>query len=89
MISINLKDAYLPIPISEEHRKYIPLIHMEGRIPVSPIWPQQCPMSFHEATKTSDGPPLRERDTEHDIPRRQAVDDQFERRTGSQVTTGC
>ena len=53
MTSIDLKDAYLSVPIHEA-----PPFSVEGdtvRIPVPPIRDQQCPTHIHQALEASDG----------------------------------
>jgi len=48
MCSLDLKDAYLAVPITLEHRKYLRFL-WSGRIfefTCPPVWPLQCPRVF-------------------------------------------
>ena len=58
MISIDLKDAYLSIPIDERDRRYLRLIWVNTTYEFqSPLRAQQCTKGFHEAAEARDGPP--------------------------------
>ena len=57
MVTIDLKDAYLSVPVDTEHRQYLRFImgRRDLRIPMSPIRTEQCSEGFHQANEASDG----------------------------------
>ena len=58
MVCIDLKDAYLSVPIAQEHRgtTQVCMGRPTVRIPVSSIWAQQCPPNIHEAPQVNHVP---------------------------------
>lgn len=56
MTLIDLKDAFLSVPIHEDHRKF-PMGGDTIQISVSSIQSHQCPLDFHKAHEASDGSP--------------------------------
>ena len=71
MVSIDLKDAYLSVPVA----KTVSEVQMEGdtlRIPVPAIRPQQCPTSVHQTAETSGSSPQKTGHTLCHLPGRPA-----------------
>ena len=86
MVSIDLKDAYLLVPINERDRKYLRFT-WEDR-----MYEFQClpfglssAQEFSQSYVTSDGPPQTEGVTEHHFLRRYAADGRSEARSGMPV----
>ena len=53
MCSVDLKDAYLSVPIAKHHGKF--LARCDIQVQMSTIWPFQCPKNLHKAAPASDG----------------------------------
>ena len=82
LVSIDLKDAYLSVPVCKDHRKFLRFVwkHVLLPIPVPTIRLEQCSKGLHKATEASDGP---SQEARGDIPGRYATDGKVKTGTGA------